>query len=157
GINLQARIGIATGLTVVGDLIGEGAAREEAVVGAAPALAARLQALARPDGVILSDATRRLVRGIFRLEDLGRRELKGFPHPPRIWSVLGRLKPESRFAAAHRDRQTGLIGRDDELALLLDRWRLACAGAGQLVLLSGEAGLGKSHLIEAARGHLTGV
>jgi class 3 adenylate cyclase len=155
GINLQARIGIATGLTVVGDLIGKGAAREEAIVGAAPALAARLQALAPPDGIIISDATRRLVRGIFRLEDLGRRELKGFPQPPRVWRVLGMLKAESRFAAAHRDRQTGLIGRDAEFALLLDRWRLACGGAGQLVLLSGEAGLGKSHLIDAVRGHLT--
>jgi tetratricopeptide (TPR) repeat protein len=156
GINLQARIGIATGLTVVGDLIGKGAAREEAVVGAAPALAARLQGLARPDGIVISDATRHLVQGIFSLEDLGRYELKGFPNPPRIWRVLGQLRAESRFAAAHRDRQTGLIGRKGELALLLERWRLACAGAGRLVVLSGEAGLGKSHLIEAVRRHLTG-
>jgi class 3 adenylate cyclase len=154
-ISLQARIGIDTGLTVVGDLIGTDAAREEAVVGAAPALAARLQALAPPDGIIVSNATRRLVPGIFRLEDLGRRELKGFPQPPRAWRVLGMLKAESRFAAAHRNRQTGLIGRDGDLALLLGRWRLACAGAGQLVLLSGDAGLGKSHLIDAMRGHLT--
>src|SRR5215472_6525575 len=133
GVNLQVRIGIATGLTVVGDLIGKGAAREEAVVGAAPALAARLQALAPPDGIAISNATRHLVRGIFRLEDLGRHALKGFPQPPRVWRVLGRLTAESRFAAAHRDRQTGLIDRDAELALLLDRWRMACTGSGQLV------------------------
>ena len=155
GISLQARLGIATGLTVVGDLIGKGAAREEAVVGAAPALAAQLQALAPPDGIIISNATRRLVQGIFGMEDLGRVELKGFPQPPRVWRVLGGLKAESRFAAAHRDRQTGLVGRDGELALLLDRWRLACTGAGQLVMLSGEAGLGKSRLIDAVRGQMT--
>jgi class 3 adenylate cyclase/tetratricopeptide (TPR) repeat protein len=156
GITLQTRIGIATGLTVVGDLIGKGAAREEAVVGAVPALAARLQALAHPDGILISNATRRLVRGIFKLEDLGRRELKGFPQRPRVWGVLGKLRAESRFAAAHGDRQTGLIDRDAELALLLDRWRLACTGAGQLVMLSGEAGLGKSRLINAVRENLTG-
>jgi class 3 adenylate cyclase/tetratricopeptide (TPR) repeat protein len=155
GISLQARLGIATGLTVVGDLIGKGAAREEAVVGAAPPLAARLQGLAPPDGIIISNATRRLVRGIFELEDLGRVELKGFPRPPRAWRVLGRLQAESRFAAARRDRQTGLVDRDGELALLLERWRLACTGAGQLVMLSGEAGLGKSRLIDAVRGQMT--
>ncbi len=155
-VNLQARIGIATGLTVVGDLIGKGAARDEAVVGAAPALAARLQALAHPDVILISNATRRLVRGIFSLEDLGRHELKGFPQPQRVWRALGTLKAESRFAAARRDGQTGLIGRDAELALLLDRWGLARSGAGQLIMLSGEAGLGKSRLIDALRGRLTG-
>jgi class 3 adenylate cyclase/tetratricopeptide (TPR) repeat protein len=154
GIRLQSRIGIATGLTVVGDLIGEGAAREEAVVGAAPALAARLQALAPANGVTISNATRRLVRGIFALEDLGRRELKGFPHLPRVWRVVGEAKVESRFAAARRDRQVALIGRDAELALLLDRWRPARTGSGQLVLLSGEAGIGKSRLVDALRQHL---
>jgi class 3 adenylate cyclase len=156
GIRLQSRIGIATGLTVVGDLIGEGAAREEAVVGAAPALAARLQALAHPDGITISNATRHLVRGIFLLEDLGRLELKGFPHAPRVWRVHGEARAESRFAAARGERQVGLIGRAAELALLIDRWRLACTGTGQLVLLSGEAGLGKSRLIDALREHLAG-
>ena len=156
GIRLQTRIGIATGLTVVGDLMGQGAAREEAVFGAAPALAARLQAIALPDGITISNATRRLVRGIFVLVDLGRRELKGFPHAPRVWRVLGEAKVESRFAAAHRNRQVGLIGRDAEFALLLDRWRSARAGTGQLVLLAGEAGLGKSRLIDSLREHLAG-
>src|SRR5207245_930925 len=154
GIRLQTRIGIATGLTVVGDLIGKGAAREEAVVGAAPALAARLQALAPADGITISNATRHLVRGSFALEDLGRNELKGFPQAPRVWRVLGEAKAESRFAAAHGDRQVDLVGRDAELALLLDRWRSACTGTGQLLLLSGEAGLGKSRLIDALREHL---
>ncbi len=153
-IRLQSRIGIATGLTVVGDLIGEGAAREEAVVGAAPALAARLQALAPANGITISDATRHLVQGIFVLEDLGRRELKGFPQAQRVWRVLREAKAESRFAAARRDRQVGLIDRDAELALLLDRWRSACTGKGQLVLLSGEAGIGKSRLIDGMREHL---
>jgi class 3 adenylate cyclase/tetratricopeptide (TPR) repeat protein len=154
GVHLQTRVGLATGLTVVGDLIGKGAAREEAVVGAAPALAARLQAVARPNGVIISNSTRHLVRGIFKLEDLGRIELKGFPHAPRLWRVLGEAKAESRFAAAHRDRQPGLIGRDEELAFLVDRWRMTHMGAGQLVLLSGDAGLGKSRLIDGLREYL---
>jgi class 3 adenylate cyclase len=156
GIRLQTRVGIATGLTVVGDLIGKGAAREEAVVGAAPALAARLQALAPPDGITISNTTRDLIKGIFVLADLGRHELKGFSHAPRVWRVLGEAKAESRFAATHRDAQIGLVGRDAELALLVDRWRSACTGAGQLVLLSGEAGLGKSRLIDALREHLAG-
>ena len=106
GIRLQLRIGIATGLTVVGDLIGEGAAREEAVVGAVPALAARLQALAPSNGITISNATRHLVRGIFALEDLGRRELKGFPHAPRVWRVVGEAKAESRFASSFGSRAT---------------------------------------------------
>ncbi|WP_284276404.1 adenylate/guanylate cyclase domain-containing protein, partial [Bradyrhizobium iriomotense] len=149
GITLHVRSGIATGLVVVGDLLGEGAAREESVVGETPALAARLQALAPPDGVAIAGSTRRLVEGMFELEFLGMRDLKGLPSLRPVWRVLRETAAESRFDATHHADLTEIVGREDELSLLLGRWQAAREGARQMVLLTGEAGIGKSRLCMA--------
>ena len=148
GEPLAARTGIATGLVVVGDLIGEGSAQEEAVVGETPNLAARLQTLAEPNTVVTADSTQRLVAGLFDLVDLGFRELKGFATPLRAWRIAGEAGAEGRFDALH-GVATPLVGRAEELELLLQRWQQARAGRGQAVLLSGEPGIGKSRLIAA--------
>ncbi len=139
------RIGIATGLVVVGDVIGEGSAQEQAVTGETPNLAARLQALAQPGQIVLAGATRRLVGGLFRLRDLGRQAVKGFGEPVEAWAVEGVAAAESRFEAAHR-RLADFVGRAAECATLRDRRRQAWGGEGQIVLLTGEAGIGKSRL-----------
>jgi class 3 adenylate cyclase/predicted ATPase len=155
GTRLAVRVGIATGQVVVGDLIGEGAAQEEAVVGETPNLAARLQNLAEPGSVVIGEATRRLVGGLFELANLGPRHLKGFEEPIAAWRVLRESRAESRFEALRGSRLTPLIGRDHELAILRDRWIWAKEGDGQVVLLSGEPGIGKSRLIQALREELT--
>jgi class 3 adenylate cyclase len=145
---LEVRIGIASGLVVVGDLLGSGAAQEQAVVGETPNLAARLQALAEPNVVIIADATRRQVGALFEVMDLGLQELKGFAEKQRAWRVRGESGVESRFAA-FRSGETPLVGRTEELDLLLRRWSQAKTGEGRVVLLSAEPGIGKSRLTEA--------
>ena len=127
GEPLAARVGIATGLVVVGDLVGEGSAQEEAVVGDTPNLAARLQALAEPGSVVVADGTHRLVAGLFDVVDLGHRELKGFAKPVRAWRIVGEAAAESRFEARH-GVVTPLVGRAGELELLLQRWQRASVG-----------------------------
>ena len=149
GEPLAARVGIATGMVVVGELIGEGAAQEQAVVGETPNLAARLQALAAPGSVVISQATRRLVGGLFELADLGPQRLKGFAAPLAAWRVEGQGRAEGRFEARHGERLTPLVGREHELGILLERWAWAKDGDGQAVLLSGEPGIGKSRITEA--------
>ena len=156
GVPLQVRVGIATGLVVVGDLIGAGAAQEQAVVGETPNLAARLQALAEPGAVVIADSTRRLLGNLFELKDLGARDLKGIAGPARAWAALRASSVGSRFDALHTTGLTALVGREEESELLLRRWSRAKTGEGQVVLLSGEAGIGKSRLTAALLERLAG-
>jgi class 3 adenylate cyclase/predicted ATPase len=145
---LNVRIGIATGLVVVGDLIGAGAAQERGVVGETPNLAARLQALARPGTLVVADSTRRQIGTLFEIEDLGPQPLTGFAEPQPAWRVVGESGVVSRFEAL-RSGTTPLVGRDEELDLLLRRWQQAKSGEGRVVLVSGEPGIGKSRLTAA--------
>jgi class 3 adenylate cyclase/predicted ATPase len=151
---LQTRVGIATGLVVVGDLIGSGASQEQAIVGETPNLAARLQGVAEPNSVVIAESTRKLLGNLFELEDLGAHDLKGISGPARAWAALRPSSVESRFDALHAGGLTELIGREEELELLLRRWSKAKSGEGQVVLLSGEAGIGKSRLTAALLEHL---
>ena len=151
GEPLKARIGVATGVVVVGDLVGEGSAQERAVVGDTPNLAARLQALAAPGGVLIADLTRRLLGDAFELESLGPQEVKGFATPVGAWAVLRDARAESRFEASRSSRMTPFVGREPEVASLIERWRDACAGEGKVALLSGEAGIGKSRILATLR------
>jgi class 3 adenylate cyclase/predicted ATPase len=146
---LRTRVGIATGLVVVGDLIGSGASQEQAIVGETPNLAARLQGVAEPNSVVIAESTRKLVGNLFELENLGAQGLKGISGPVRVWAALRAASVESRFEAFHASALTELVGRDEEVELLLRRWSKAMAGEGQVVLLSGEAGIGKSRLTAA--------
>ena len=146
---LRVRIGIATGLVVVGEPIGTGDARQQTAIGETPNLAARLQGLAEPNGIAIDAATRRQIGGLFECQDLGKVALKGLPDLVSAWRVLREAAVESRFEAMHAQTMTPMIGRDEELELLLRRWRQAQEGEGQLVLLSGEPGIGKSRLIAA--------
>jgi class 3 adenylate cyclase/predicted ATPase len=149
GMPLQVRVGIATGLVVVGDLIGSGEAQERGIVGETPNLAARLQVVAEPNKVIIADSTRRLLGNLFELRDLGPGDLKGIAGPVRAWAVLRASSVESRFEAMHASGLAALVGREEEIDLLLRRWSRAKSGEGQVVLLSGEAGIGKSRLTAA--------
>ncbi len=144
---LSVRIGIATGLVVVGDLIGVETAQERAVLGETPNLAARLQSLAEPDTIVVSEATRTLLGRLFDVDDLGAIELKGFDAAQRVWRVRGETALASRSEALYGGALTPMIGRDEELDLLLRRWRQAKSGEGRMVLISGEPGIGKSRLI----------
>jgi class 3 adenylate cyclase len=146
---LQTRIGIATGVVVVGDLIGSGEAQERGIVGETPNLAARLQGIAEPNMVVIADGTRKLLGNLFELQDLGPKDLKGIAGPVRAWSALRTSLAEGRFEALHATGLTALIGRQEERELLLRRWSTAKTGEGQVVLLSGEAGIGKSRLTAA--------
>ena len=154
GEPLAVRVGIATGLVMVGELIGEGAAREEAVVGETPNLAARLQTLAVPGSVVISQVTRRLLGGLFDLEDLGPARLKGFAEPLAAFRVKGAGRAEGRFEAQQTTGLTPLVGRDEEIALLLRRWQQVKDGEGHVVLVSGEPGIGKSRLVREVRARL---
>jgi len=146
---LQTRVGIATGLVVVGDLIGSGASQEQAIVGETPNLAARLQSIAEPNSVVIAESTRKLVGNLFELQDLGAKDLKGIGGPVRAWAALRPSSVESRFDAFHASGVTELVGREEELELPLRRWSKAKVGQGQVVLLSGEPGIGKSRLTAA--------
>ena len=155
GITLQTRVGIATGIVVIGEIIGENNAQNPAAFGQTPNLAARLQALANPDEIVIAESTRQLTSGWFDYEDLGQHTLKGFSTPIQTWRVLGALLTDSPFEARHQlDQMTPLVGREEELDLLLRRWQQAKAGEGQVVMLEGEPGIGKSHLTQALRKHL---
>ena len=151
---LAVRIGIATGVVLIGDLGRESALREHAVVGDAPNLAARLQALAAPGTVIVAASTRRLLGDLFHLRDIGRHELKGIAEPIAAWAVEGVSDSESRFEAVRAAALTDLIGRENEIDFLLERQRLAWKGEGQMVLISGEPGIGRSRLAAALAEHI---
>ena len=146
---LQTRVGIATGMVVVGDLIGSGASQEQAIIGETPNLAARLQSVAEPNSVVIAENTRKLVGDLFELQDLGAQDLKGIAGSVRAWAALRPSSVQSRFDALHGGGLTELVGREEELELLLRRWSKAKAGEGQVVLLSGEPGIGKSRLTAA--------
>src|SRR3954471_16884233 len=148
GEALQARIGIATGLVVIGEPIGSGDARQQTAVGETPNVAARLQSLAGPNQVVIDAATHRQIGGLFTCQELGTVELKGLAEPVPAWQVLSMGTAEGRFAALH-GTITPLIGRDEEVDLLLRRWTQAKAGDGKVVLISAEPGVGKSRLAEA--------
>jgi class 3 adenylate cyclase len=154
--SLQTRVGIATGLVVVGDLVGSGEAQERGIVGETPNLAARLQGIAEPDMVVIAEGTRRLLGNLFELEDLGPKDLKGIAGPVRAWAALRASSAEGRFEALHASGLTALVGREEELELLLRRWSRAKTGEGQVVLISGEAGIGKSRLTAALLERLAG-
>jgi class 3 adenylate cyclase len=146
---LQVRVGIATGLVVVGDLIGSGEAQERGIVGETPNLAARLQGIAAPNTVVIAEGTRRLIGSLFELQDVGAKELKGITGLVRTWTALRASSIESRFEALHATGLTPLVGREEEFDLMLRRWVRARTGEGQVVLLSGESGIGKSRLTVA--------
>ncbi len=151
GVVLAVRVGVATGLVVVGDIVGEGAAEEAAVVGETPNLAARLQGVAEPNQVVVAPVTQRLVGTLFECEDLGAHELKGIAHPVQVWRIVAEREVESRYEAKRIGGRLPLVGRQEELGLLLRSWEAAKEGHGQVVLIQGEAGIGKSRLIGALR------
>src|ERR1700726_2054247 len=153
--DLRVRLGIATGLAVVGDLIGEGAAQERGVVGETPNLAARLQALAMPNTLGIGEATRRQIGGLFDPAHLGPQALAGFAEPQPAWRVVGESGMLSRFEAL-RSGETPLVGREEEVELLIRRWEQAKTGEGRVVLISGEPGIGKSRLTAALLEHIGG-
>ena len=155
-VPLQTRVGIATGLVVVGDLIGSGQAQEWGIVGETPNLAARLQGTAEPNMVVIAEATRKLLGNLFDLEDLGQKELKGIAGATRAFAALRAGSEASRFEALHASGLTALVGREEEIELLLRRWSKANGGEGQVVMLSGEAGIGKSRLTAALLERLAG-
>jgi class 3 adenylate cyclase len=153
--SLRVRVGIATGLVVVGDLLGEGAAQEQAVIGETPNLAARLQGLAEPNAVVIADNTRRMLGGLFDYRDLGTLPVAGIDYPVHVWRVLGASQVGSRFEAL-RAASTPLIGREEEIALLTRRWERAKAGEGSVVLIVGEPGIGKSRIAQTLLEELGG-
>jgi class 3 adenylate cyclase/tetratricopeptide (TPR) repeat protein len=150
-VAVQTRIAIGSGVVVVGDLVRQGVTQENAAIGETTNLAARLQAIAEPNSIVISPVTHRLVGALFDYRDLGRHTLKGFPEPVHVRQVLGVSKVESRFEAQHQAGTAPLLGRDEELDLLLRRWEDAKCGHGRIVLLTGEPGIGKSRIARALR------
>jgi class 3 adenylate cyclase/predicted ATPase len=146
---LQTRVGVATGLVVVGDLLDAGGTHERGIVGETPNLAARLQGVAEPNMLVIAESTRQLLGNLFELRDLGPRDLKGIAGPVRAYTALRASAVESRFEALHASGVTELVGREEEIELLVRRWARAASGEGQVVLLAGEAGIGKSRLTAA--------
>jgi class 3 adenylate cyclase/predicted ATPase len=153
--SLHVRVGIATGLVVVGDLIGGDSAHDNEVAGETPNLAARLQALAEPDAIVIEGGTRRLLGGLFEYRDLGAVPVKGFDDAVQVWRVLGASSVASRFEAL-RAATTPLVGREEEIALLMRRWQQARSGEGCVVLISGEPGIGKSRIAQTVLERLSG-
>ena len=154
GETLASRIGIATGVVIVGDLVGNGASQEAAVVGETPNIAARLQSIAHPDQLVLPEDTRKLLGSIFELESIGAHSLKGIAAPVAAYRVVGENSRESRFEERQSGALTPLVGRNPELGSLTERWAQACNGAGQIVLVSGEPGIGKSRLLKELKDHV---
>ncbi|WP_199763032.1 adenylate/guanylate cyclase domain-containing protein [Bradyrhizobium guangdongense] len=144
---VELRIAIATGLVVVGDLVSGDASEEHATIGDTPNLAARLQSLAEPGAVVVASSTRRLLGDLFTFRNLGRREVKGIAESIAVWAVEGATASESRFEAVHAARSIGFVGRKEEIGFVLSRQRLAWQGHGQMVLIAGEAGIGKSRMV----------
>src|SRR6185312_3895505 len=151
---LQLRVGIATGPVVLGDLLGDGT-DQHGIVGEAAQLAGSLETLAEPNTVMIAASSRQLIGSLFDCDDLGHVALKGFSEPVPVWRVLGTSSVDSRFEAL-RAATTPLIGRDEELELLLRRWRQAASGEGRVVLLSGEPGIGKSRIAQTVADRLGG-
>src|SRR5207245_2440550 len=152
---LQVRIGIHTGLVVVGDMGGGGYRDPRAIVGETPNIAARVQSMAESNTVLISEATARLVQGLFECQDRGAQALKGVSTPVPVYRVLRESGAQSRFEVAVSKGLTPLVGREEELGLLRRRWEQAKAGAGQVVLLSGEPGIGKSRLLQTLKEQAT--
>jgi hypothetical protein len=148
-VTLQVRIGIASGVVVVGDLVREGVTQENAAIGETTNLAARLQALAEPNTIVISAEMHRLLGALFEYRDLGQHMLKGFAEPMHVRQVVGTSKLESRFMATHQAGTSPLLGRDEELDLLMGRWEQARDGEGRIVVVTGEPGIGKSRLARA--------
>jgi class 3 adenylate cyclase/ABC-type transport system involved in cytochrome c biogenesis ATPase subunit len=147
--SLACRVGIATGLVVVGDLIGRGAGQENTAVGDTPNFAARLQEFAKAGQVVISESTKQLLGSAFTIEPLGARSFKGLPGQHKVYAVLGGDPAHDRFSARAGQSIGAMVSRDQELALLMDRWSLSKAGEGQAVMLAGEAGIGKSRICRA--------
>jgi len=156
GVEVAVRIGIHTGLVVAGEVGGADTRADMAVIGETPNFAARVQALAAPNTVVVSEATWRLLGGAFEAEDLGGHSLKGLSAPQRLFRILKEHPAEGRFEAMHRSRLTPLVGRDEEIGLLLSRWALAKNGGGQVVVLCGEPGIGKSRITRTTRERIAG-
>lgn len=148
---LEVRIGIATGVAIVGDLIGEKSSEQRNVVGETPNLAARLQAVAKPNQIVVANGTYNLVKGLFDATDLGKIELKGFPEPQACWLINRAIEMESRFEMTHQENLVPLVGRSKEIALLKACLNASKNGAGQVALVTGDPGIGKSRLIQEVR------
>jgi class 3 adenylate cyclase len=154
GIQLALRMGIHTGLVVIGEM-GGGGRQEQLALGETPNIAARIQGLAQPNTLAVSEATYRLVEGYFTCESLGEHALRGVSQPLNIYRVLGSSGVHSRLDVAQPRGLTPLVGREQEVGLLLERWEQVKAGQGQVVLLTGDAGIGKSRLVQMLKDHVT--